>query len=110
MNNHKELFKLIQENPELPIVPMVNYEVCVSDDYNCWMGSWGKASIDEYWCSDGRIYFKDDDFEKLVQELIDNNYDNDWKGKTDEEMDKLTNDIVNGYEWIKCIVIYINTP
>ena len=29
--NREELFKLIQENPDLPIVPMVDYEIVAED-------------------------------------------------------------------------------
>lgn len=105
---HEELLKLIKENPELEIVPMVENEGCC-DDYACTMGSWGKASIEEYWVSDERVYFKDNDAEDLVHELIENNYENDWEGKTDEEMDKLAEEIVKGYNWVKCIAVYIET-
>lgn len=29
----KELFKLMQENPDLPVVPMVDGEIVAGDDY-----------------------------------------------------------------------------
>jgi hypothetical protein len=109
MNKHEELFKLIKENPELEIVPMVDSEVVSGDDYSSWMGAWGKSRLDEYYCGDERIYFGDDK-EDLMQELIDNNYDNKWEGKTDEEMETMAKEIVNGYEWIKCIAVRIETP
>ena len=109
MNKHEELFKLIKENPELEIVPMVDSELC-GDDYSYYMGSWGTAELDEYWCADERIYFRTNDEEDLVQQLMDNNYNDDWKGKSDEEMEKLAEEIVNGYEWVKCITIKIECP
>ncbi len=43
-----ELLKLIQENPELPVVPMVAGEVVPNDEYGYWLGRWGKAKVDEY--------------------------------------------------------------
>ena len=109
MGDHEELFKLIKKNPELPIIPMVDSEVCGGGNYNYWMGSWGKAEINEYYIGDEQIYFGDNK-EDLVQELIDNNFDTDWKGKSDEEMDKMAEEIVNGYKWVKCISIYIDVP
>ena len=108
--NSKELIRLIQENPELPIVPMVYYEVVGGDDYSSWMGSWGKARIDEYWHSDDRIYFKADDFEDLTETMMDKRCEEEWKGKTDDEMERLAEEIVNGYDWVKCIAIWIGTP
>ena len=110
VNKHIELFKLIQENPELPIVPMVYSEVCGGDDYSFWMGSWVKCSVDEYYCGDERIYFKSVDYEDLVQELIDDNYEGNWKLLTDNEMDKAAEDIVDNYNWIKCITVRIELP
>ena len=108
--NSKELIKLIQENPELPMLPMVDYEVVGGDDYHCWMGSWGKAIIEEYWRGDDRIYFKSDDFDSLVEEVADDRYEEEWKGKTDEEMERLAEEIVDNYDWVKCIAIRIGTP
>jgi hypothetical protein len=43
----EELFKLMQENPELPVVPMVDGEI-PGDDSGYWLGAWGSARVDEY--------------------------------------------------------------
>ncbi len=43
----KELFKLMQENPDLPVVPMVDGEIVPGDDYGYWQGDWGAARVDE---------------------------------------------------------------
>lgn len=110
MSKHKELFKLVEENPELPIVPMVNYEVCAGDDCTYWMGSWGNARLDEYWVGDERIYFRTYSEEDLEEELIDKNFDSEWKGKSDDEMERLAKEIVDGYDWIKCIAVRIELP
>lgn len=50
-NNREELFKLMQENPDLPIVPMVDSYV-VADDGGYWLGSWGGSYVDEYFYSE----------------------------------------------------------
>lgn len=31
--NHDDLFKLMQENPDLPVVPMVDADIVAGDDY-----------------------------------------------------------------------------
>lgn len=41
--NREELFKLMQENPELPVVPMVDGEI-PGDDCGYWLGSWGASA------------------------------------------------------------------
>lgn len=105
-NNINELVKLIKENPELEIVPMVDSEIG-GDDYSYYMGEWGIAEIDEYYCSDDRIYFKEEDFEDLVDEFIENNYKK-YNDLTDEEFEKLAEEKINNLEWIKAIVVHIN--
>ena len=45
--NTAELLKLIQENPELPVVPIVDGEI-TGDDIGWWIGELGSARIDEY--------------------------------------------------------------
>ena len=55
-----------------------------------------------------RIYFKENDFEDLVQEFIDNNYEN-YSNLTDEELEKVAEEKVNQYEWKKTILVYIET-
>ena len=106
--NIKNLLQLIKENPGIEIKPMIDSEVIADDCFSYWCGSWGKAKLDEYWVSDERIYFKENDFEDLVQEFVDNNYE-DYTSLTDEELEKVAKEKVNNYEWKKAILIYIET-
>lgn len=101
-SNMQELLKLVHMNPELEIVPMVAYEVCSSDDFSYWMGSWGEAQVDEYWSDDERIYFRSKDEDRLVDEEMDNGDSNMSK----EDAKKL----VDGYAWTKCISVRIELP
>lgn len=71
------------------------------------MAEWGKAEVDEYWISDERIYFKEEDFDELVDDFIDNNYE-DYESLTDGELHKLAEEKVNSYEWTKAIIVHIN--
>lgn len=60
--NKAELFKLMQENPELPILPFVDADIA-ADDSGYWAGSWGNVKIDEYLFppNDTPVLFKSDD-------------------------------------------------
>lgn len=58
--NTQNFLKLVKESPDLPIVPMVHYEVIGGDDYSYWLGSFGKAVIGEYAIYNDR-YFDDRD-------------------------------------------------
>lgn len=109
MNNIKELLKLIEENPDLPIVPMVDAEV-VGDDYGNWMGEWGTCDITEYYIGRDHVHFKDDDEEDVLNDMIGCRYGEDQKGRdiydlSDEEWD----DLYKSIPWEKAIVVYITT-
>lgn len=98
--NVKKLLDLIIKNPELKIMPMVNNEICQDDDYRYWMGNWGNAVIDYYWLGNDKINFKDDK-EDLIEIVLDENPE-----LTEEDAEN----IVDNYNWVKCIVVYIELP
>ena len=102
-----ELIKLIQENPELPIVPMVDSDV-VCDDGGYWMGKWGRCEVTEYYLGRERVHFRDDDEEDVLNDLVGCRYSHDLQGRdiydlSDEEWAKLYQSV----PWEKCIVVYI---
>ena len=103
--NIAELLKLIQENPDLPIIPMVDGEA-VCDDSGYWVAAWGKAVIEEFIINPkhGDMMFKSDDdvFDTLEKWL------------SAEEFEKLPEDEAECrqyYEklpWKKAILVYID--
>lgn len=107
--NVQELLRLIQENPDLRIIPMV-YTECVGDDCHCsWASSWGKARIDEVWFSDEKIYALSLDFDELVEDeyerlLPENCTDEAYK----EKIEKQAEENVNAYDWEKVILVDID--
>lgn len=109
MTKTEEFLELVKQNPELPIVPMVDYEV-VADDYGNWLGCWGQSEVTEYYCGRERVHFKDDDIEDVLNDLDGCQYGHTIDGRdiyelSDEEWDKLYEEV----PWIKCIVVYITT-
>ena len=104
-----KIIKLIEENPDLPIVPMVDSEV-VAEDCGYWLGKWGRCEVTEYYEGRERIHFKDDDEEDVLNDLVGCEYSHDPQGRdiydlSDDEWDKLYKSI----PWVKCIVVYITT-
>lgn len=82
-NNINKLLELVKENPNLPIIPMVNYEIC-----------------------DGCVRFKSDAEEDTIAEGIAEykygdctNVDN-WK-RAEDDLKTL---------WKKAIIVYIELP
>jgi hypothetical protein len=104
-----EIIKLIEENPDLPIVPMVDSEV-VADDGGYWLGEWGGCEVTEYYNGREYIHFRDDDEEDVLNDMVGCKYSHDPQGRdiydlTDDEWNALYKSI----PWIKCIVVYITT-
>lgn len=102
----EELFKLMQENPELPVVPMVDYEI-IGEDYGRWLGAWGSSYIGEYLVGEEEVYFRDDNDPSEVERLI--------CERQGEEIFTLLNDeeakeTYAEMPWIKAIIVNIDLP
>lgn len=63
MTNTEKLLQLVKENPQLPIVPMVYYEI-VGDDYGRWIGKFGNCYVGEYALLDDRYFDDREDFKE----------------------------------------------
>ncbi len=107
--NRDYLFKLMQENPELPVIPFVDGEIVPNDDFGIWMGSWGTSCIDEY-------LIPPQDYNPVIFKSDDDVFDTLEKCLPVEEFYRLP-DIDSQYRkvydalpWIKAIIVSINPP
>lgn len=71
-NKTQNFLNLVRENPDLPIVPMVDYEI-VCEDYGRWIGSLGNCYVGEYAIYDERVFDDREDFEERY--YYDNGYE-----------------------------------
>lgn len=107
MKNRKEnlekLFRLIKENPDLPILPMVDSEIVAEDGYSRWTASWGSAEVGEYVIGNERVWIKGEDDEESVLEdfCVRDLYSMTFE-QINEEYEKLP--------WIKAIIVNIDLP
>lgn len=100
----EELLKLMQANPELPVIPCVDGDVVGGDDCYCWLGTWGESGIQEYIIGNERTYYREDDisemndplYERYDPELVDN--------MTEEE----TRAAYNALPWKKAIFVDVH--
>ena len=111
MDKTKQLLDLIRENPDLPVIPMIDSEAVI-DDSHFSMGGWGKSNVTEYYIGREYVHFKSDDPEDVLTDMKDCRYGRTKDGRdiyddlTDEEWDNLFNSL----PWKKAIVVYIGTP
>ena len=107
----QELYKLMQENPGLPVVPMVDSEV-VCDDGGYWFGSWQSASVDSFYCpNDEQTWFRSDD--DLVS-WFESKWEYEEEGIPDDMPDEEAYEImrkkIDALPWKKAIIVYIGLP
>lgn len=106
--NREELFKIMLENPDLPVVPMVASEIVGDDGYSYWMGSWGICKVGEYFRGEESVHFReDDDWDDIERALLDDTYSDYVIDSMDE---KTMKEVYAGLPWIKAIIVYIELP
>lgn len=103
MTNTETLLTLIKENPDLPILPMVDSEVVGDDSYAWWLGEWGKAEILHYYLGRERLHIREFDDEEDVLNDLSNYSGGDIYDLSDEEWNKLYESI----PWAKAIMVRI---
>lgn len=102
----EELFKLMQENPDLPVVPMVDSDI-VADDCGHWLGAWGSSEIGEYLLGEERVFFRENDDPSELERVLSDKFGYDViESWSDEEWEKAYAEL----PWIKAIIVYINLP
>lgn len=104
-----DLLELIKQNPDLPVVPMVDSEV-VADDFGYWLGKWGRCEVTEYYNGRGRIHFRDDDEEFVLVDMEGCKYSHTKDGRDVYDLsDDEWKELYESLPWIKAIVVYITT-
>lgn len=114
----EKLIQLIQQNPDLRILPMVDGELGGSD-FAYYAGSFGHAEVDEVYYSDERIYFRSFDVERLEEEAFNRlesyvqMYNDDKQAASSTyyaRIEEKARQEVNNLEWTKVIVVKIEMP
>lgn len=110
----KEFLKIVRENPDLPILPLVNCEVVPNDDYNWWLGSFGSARLCK--CVNFSVHgservFTDDEQDDIEEYIADEMCDDvDCVNMTYEEIERLAHERAEALPWVKAIIVYIDLP
>lgn len=103
-----ELFRLMRENQDLPVVPFVDGEI-VGDEFGTWMGSWGPSRIDEY-------LIPPQSYEQVIFKSYDDVFGTLEKCISPEDVDALPwsenecRPIYDALPWTKAIIVNIEMP
>jgi len=103
-----KLINLMIENPTLPVIPMVDYEVCCDDEHSYWAGSIGEIKKDVFYMPDTTIFSDMDRIEEHFEEIIEIKNPNNIFSR--EEMNKLIKEEIQKVEIKEAIYIYIELP
>lgn len=109
------LLKLMEENPGLPVLPMVHSEIVGDDGYAYWMGAWERSSKEEYILTNEGVRFRDDGGNDLGEMMTTvSQYDPWWENSIvdldEAEQDKLLKEKYDSLPWKKAIIVYIGLP
>lgn len=111
MSKIEELLKLMKENPDLHILPMVGSEVVSDDSYSYWIGSWGRCELTEYYIGREYVHFKDEDVEDVLRDMVGCKYGETKDGKDIWDLsEKEQDELFASLPWAKAIVVYIESP
>lgn len=131
-SNIAKLIELAKENPELPIIAMVDGEIVGGDEYARWLGSFGEVKLGEYTLYDDRFIDDREEFTERYYDLNDDilcekfKYDPriceysvergrhtqaqyEENNKQEAELNKYLNEVAEKV-FKKAIIVYINLP
>lgn len=109
--NIKEILKLIEEHPDLPVIPMVGQDI-VADCTDEWIASFGKAEIRKICMYEEAIIFYDENPFKIAEaldfyhEFLGELFDSVSTGETNI----LTKESIDSLDWLEVIIVHVETP
>ncbi|MHC5253169.1 hypothetical protein ACYRFS_13015 [Listeria kieliensis] len=107
----RELINLINENPDLEVVPLVYRDVVENDGASFFGGKILSCEIDEIYEYDGRVFvWSDDDGLDLLEYLWDETELSSslaHKEESDNEIEKRARTRYEAVKWKKVIVLWI---
>lgn len=109
------LLKLAAENPSMPIVAMVNFEVVAGDEFAYWTGEINSVDVRELWLSpDARTWDREDaesEWDGFIESYASNEDLMKIECWTDDKLYKqAAMEWIAGLPWTKCIVTFVETP
>ena len=110
-DNIKDLLMLIEEHPDLPVIPMVGQGI-VADCTDEWIANFGKAEIRKICMYEEAIIFYGENPLKIAEALY---FYHDlpgglFDGVSDGEKNALAKDMIDSFDWLEAIIVHVETP
>lgn len=105
--NIKEILKLIDEHPDLPVIPMVGQDI-VADCTGEWVAHFGKAEVKKMCIYGEKVVFREE--KNAIKTIEALELEGLTEGRTREESIEKLNGYLDELEWLEVIIVHIETP
>ena len=105
--NIKEILKLIEEHPDLPVVPMVGQDI-VADCTGEWVASFGKAEVKKMCIYEEKVLFRE--YKNAIKTVEALELEGLTEGRTREESIENLTGYLDELDWLEAIIVHIETP
>nr|DAQ03600.1 MAG TPA: hypothetical protein [Caudoviricetes sp.] len=105
--NIKEILKLIDEHPDLPVIPMVGQDI-VADCTGEWVAHFGKAEVKKMCIYGEKVVFRE--WKNAIKTVEALELEGLTEGRTREESIENLNGYLDELDWLEAIIVHIETP
>jgi len=105
--NIKALIQLIDEHPDLPVIPMVGQDI-VADCTGEWIANFGKAEVKKMCIYGEKVVFREEKNAIKTVEALE--LEGLTEGRAREESLEKLNGYLDELEWLEVIIVHIETP
>lgn len=108
--NIKEILKLIEEHPDLPVIPMVGQDI-VADSFGEWTAEVGEAEIRKLCIYEDAVIFYGENTLKTAG-LLELDYDTLGipESMSSGEANRRLKAFIDSLDWLEAIIVHIETP
>ena len=106
-DNIKHLIQLMDENPNLPVIPMVGQDI-VADCTGEWIANFGKAEIKKMCIYGEKVIFREEKNAIKTVEALE--LEGLTEGRAREESIEKLNGYLDELDWLEAIIVHIETP
>ena len=105
--NIKALIQLMDEHPDLPVIPMVGQGI-VADCTGEWVAHFGKAEVKKMCIYGENVIFREEKNAIKTVEALE--LEGLTEDRTREESIEKLNGYLDEFEWLEAIIVHIETP